>query len=101
MKVLAWVFIGAVAFIATMVTIRTNDNDTAIITGLMATLGWLLFAFFSLSITVYDVNGNPHTTRYPAMAMFGLAMAAPNIYIAITGPLEWIGEQAERSWGVR
>lgn len=93
MKVLAWVFIGAMAFIATLVTIRTNDNDTAIIMGLIGTLAWLLFAYFSMEIVVYDANGSPTTTRYPAMAAFALAMAAPNLYIALTGPLEWLNDR--------
>lgn len=88
MKPIGWIFTGVVAAGATYVSITTENDQIAIISGLIGTVSWLLFAFYSLSITIYDANGSPQTDRYPAAAAWGLVMASPNLYIALTGPLE-------------
>jgi len=98
MIALAWVFLGAIGVVSTYLSLTADNDDLVIITGLIGTLAWLLFAFYALDVTIYDQAGTLHTDRYPAMALFGLAMAAPNLYIAITGPLELMSnrERLER-----
>lgn len=93
MKVLGWLFVGLVGAGASYVTVTTENNQLAIISGLVGFFSWLLFAYLSLAITIYDSNGNPITTRYPAMAAWGLMMAAPNVYVALTGPLELVKDR--------
>lgn len=88
MKPLAWIFIGAIGAGATLISVTTDNDQVAIISGLVGTLSWLLFAYFSLSITTIDQSGTFHTTRYPALAAYGVAMALPNFFVALTGPLE-------------
>lgn len=87
MNELGWVFIGALASVLTFQTLRTEDNTIAIISGLAGTFAWLLFAFYSLQITYYN-GSSTEVQHFPAMAAFGVMMAAPNFYIALTGPLD-------------
>lgn len=101
MKVLAWVFVGFIGACASYISVTTDNDQVAIISGCIGLISWLLFAYFSLSITVYDTNGSPHTTRYPAMALWGLAMAAPNLYVALTGPLEILTDSSQLREEVR
>lgn len=93
MKVLAWVMLGLIAAGFTYLTLTTDNDQLAIISGLVAMFSWLLFGYFALGITIYDQTGTPHTDRYPAMAAYGLMMALPNLYVAITGPLEIIRDR--------
>lgn len=86
MTPLAWVFLGLVALVTTVITLTTTDDQTAIITGLMATTGWALWAYSALNITVYS-QGTLFTESYPSMALFGLLLAVPNLFVALTGPL--------------
>jgi hypothetical protein len=92
MKVLAWIFVGLVGAGATYVTLTTDSDQLAIIGGLIGFFSWGMFAWSALSITVYD-GGTAHTTRYPAMAAYGLMLAAPNLYVALTGPLELVKDR--------
>lgn len=96
MELIGLIFIGVVGFGATLLSVTTDNDEVAIITGLIGTLSWLLFAFFALDVTHYDSNGNPLTTRYPALAVWGVAMAVPNVYIALTGPLHIISDANPR-----
>lgn len=89
MQVLAWIFLGVIALGATYVGLtRPEDDELMLIATAVAALAWLLFAFYALDVTIYDSTGTQQTDRYPAMAVFGLAMAAPNVYVLLTGPLE-------------
>lgn len=92
MKLIGLIFIGVVGFVATLLSVTTDNDEVAIITGLIGTVSWLLFAFFALDVTHFDNSGNAYTTRYPALAAYGLAMAAPNFYVAMTGPLQIISD---------
>lgn len=96
MKLIGLIFIGVVGFGATLLSVTTDNDEVAIITGLIGTVSWLLFAFFALDVTHFDNSGNAYTTRYPALAAYGLAMAAPNFYVALTGPLQIISEKNPR-----
>lgn len=93
MKPIGWIFTGAVAAGATYVTLTTDNDLLAIISGVVGVFSWLLFAYFSLGVTIYDANGAAQTDRYPAMAAWGVMMAVPNIYVALTGPLHLVGDR--------
>lgn len=84
---LTYLFVGLIAAVATFQTIRTADDQVAIISGLIATMAWLLWAYSSLNVIVYDGSSNPIAAAYPSLAAFGVMMAIPNLYIALTGPL--------------
>ena len=101
MKILGWVFTGLVAAGATRLAVTTDNDNIAIVSSSLGLVSWLVFAFFSLSITIYDQTGSPHTDRYPAMAAWGLAMAAPNLYILIEGPLEKVKDRERTTREVR
>lgn len=101
MKLIGVIFIGLVGFGATLLSVTTDNDEVAIITGLVGTISWLLFAFFALDVTHFDNSGNAYTTRYPALAAWGLAMAAPNFYVALTGPLQLVKEQTPTKGEVR
>lgn len=94
MTPLSWVFVGVVGVGATYVTLTTDSDQLAIISGLIGLVTWLLFSFQSLDIVLYE-DGIELTKRYPAMAVWGLAMAAPNLYVALTGPLEIVRDRAQ------
>lgn len=87
---LTWVFLGLVAGAATYVTLSTADDQRAIICGLIGAITWLLFAYAALSVEHVSTDGTVSIHRYPAMVAWGLMMAAPNFYVALTGPLEII-----------
>jgi hypothetical protein len=93
MQLIGLIFIGVVAAAATLLAVTTSDNNVAIVSGLIGALTFLLFAFFALDVTVFDDSGTAQTVRYPALAVWGLMMAAPNAYVALTGPLELIAEK--------
>jgi hypothetical protein len=94
MNELGWVFIGAFAALSTFMTLRTSDNTVAIISGISGTFAWLLFGFYALQITYYS-GGSSFTQSYPAMAVLGVMMAAPNFYVALTGPLDLVTDEPE------
>lgn len=95
MQVLAWLFVGLIGAGATFVSITTTDDQVAIISGLIGVFAWILFAYIALSVTTYDQAGTLHTDRYPAMTAFGLLMAMPNLFVALTGPLEIVRNRDE------
>lgn len=86
MNQLPWLFIGALAACATYISVTTTDDQTGIISGLFGTLAALTFAYHSLAVTVIS-NGSVHVSRYPELAVLGLALASPNLFVALTGPL--------------
>lgn len=93
MQLIGLIFIGVVAAAATLLAVTTSNNEVAIITGLIGGITWLLFAFFALDVTVFDDSGAAQTVRYPALAAWGVMLATPNFYVALTGPLELVAEK--------
>lgn len=85
---LTYLFLGAVAFIVTVLTLTTADDQTAILTGIMGAVSWLLWAYSSLNIVVVDGGGADVAHQYPSLAAFGVVMAIPNLFVALTGPLQ-------------
>lgn len=79
-------FLGIVALVFTGLTLTTADDQTAIISGLLGATTWTLWAYSTLNVTIYS-GGSEFTESYPAFAALGLALAAPNAFVALTGPL--------------
>jgi len=84
---LTWLFIGALAALATAFTLRTADDQTAIMSGLIGMMTWLLWGYSALNVIVYDGSGNALSNSYPALAALGVMLALPNLFVALTGPL--------------
>lgn len=86
MNVIAWVFLGTFAAAWTYLSqTRESDDQLLLISGLIGGFSWLLWSFYALDVT--PVTGGA-VERYPAMAAFGVGIAAPNFYVALRGPLE-------------
>lgn len=83
---LTWLFVGALAMLATALTLRTADDQTAIMSGLAGTITWLLWAYSALNVVTYD-GGSQFTHAYPGLAALGVMLALPNLFVALTGPL--------------
>lgn len=95
MQELTWVFLGVIAAAATYVALSTPDDQRVIIFGLIGFLTWGLFAYGALSVQHVSANGVISIHRYPALTAWGLMMAAPNFYVALTGPLELVRNPRE------
>lgn len=80
------IFLGIVALVATTITLRTADDQLAIIAGLVGTLSWSLWAYSALNVVAVS-GGSEFAYSYPSLAAFGVAMAIPNLFVALTGPL--------------
>jgi hypothetical protein len=83
---ISWLFVGLVASGATLLTLTTSDDQTAILTGLIGTISWALFAYSSLHVVTHS-GGSEFVSAYPSLAAFGVMMAVPNLFVALTGPL--------------
>lgn len=83
----SWIFLGIVALVATVLTLRTADDQLAIIGGLAGTLAWALWGYSALNVITVS-GGTEVAYAYPSMAAFGVAMAIPNLFVALTGPLQ-------------
>lgn len=93
MNLIAWIALGAFASVWSYLSLTRNaDDQLLILSGLIGTIAWLLFAFFSLSVTESS-SGVTTVFRYPSMALFGLMMAAPNAFVALRGPLEVVKDR--------
>lgn len=85
-----WLFTGATAVLVTMRATQDyprREDVRPIVYGSIGFLASLLFAYQSLYVVRLD-QGAEFTTQYPAMAVFGVAVAVVNAYIVISGPLE-------------
>lgn len=81
------IFVGVVALVATTISLRTGDDQLAIISGLAGTLSWSLWAYSTLNVVAVS-GGSEFAYSYPSLAAFGIAMAIPNLFVALTGPLQ-------------
>jgi len=94
----AWLFVGVIAFVWTLLTLaaavwmRTADDTgdaLATIGGVVGFVLWAVWTFGALNITVV---GDSVTYRFshPELAILGVVMALVPGYIALTGPIELI-----------
>lgn len=96
----AWIFIGRIAFVWTVLTVLAAvyvdaDNGTgdglATIGGVVGFVLWGVWSFGALNVAV--VKGGRVSADYfsqPELALIGVAMALVPGYIALTGPIELI-----------
>ena len=92
-----WLFLGAVAFIATYLAITTTQDDVLILFGLIGLLSWGLFGFQSLHVVVSSGGqATAETYTYAPMTIWALAMAVTNGYAVLNGPIA-IVDQRQRA----
>lgn len=90
-----WALIGLTAIVFTLRAANSyprEDDDRAIVYGSVGFVSSLLFAYQSLNVVLYE-GGSTFTHQYPAMALFGVALAMPNLYIVLTGPIAIVGDR--------
>lgn len=83
---LTFLFVGAVATVATALTLWTTDDQLGILTGLIGSIAWPLWSYSALNVVTVSA-GSEFAYQYPALAVFGVLMAVPNLFVALTGPL--------------
>lgn len=89
-----WLFIGAVGFVATYVTLTTSQDDVGIMFGLLGMLSWALFALQSLHVEVLaGGKTDPVSYSYAAVCVWGLALAVANLYVVLNGPIAIIDQR--------
>lgn len=81
-----FIFVGLVALTATAQTLRTADDQLAILSGLIGALSWGLWSYSALDVVIIS-NGTQYAASYPSLAAFGVALVVPNLFVALTGPL--------------
>lgn len=82
----SWIFTGLVATVATVITLQTAEEEVAIASGLIGFFAWLLWGYSALNVVTHS-GGTEFAFQYPSMAVFGVLMAVPNLFVALTGPL--------------
>lgn len=89
-----WLFLGLIAFAATYVTLTTNEDDVAIMFGLVGLLTWGLWSFQSLSVVVWpDGSSSAEIYSYPMFSMWGVAMAVTCLYVVLNGPIALVDQR--------
>jgi hypothetical protein len=87
----AWLFVGAIALAASGVALLTSDDNLAMITGVMGFVGWGIWTFGALNLEVAR-DATVYTYSLPSVAIIGIAVALIPGFIALTGPVEVIGQ---------
>lgn len=95
-----WIFLGVVALVATVMTLRTPDEQLAIIGGLTATITWGVWAYGALDVTTVS-GGTEFAYAYPSLAAVGVVLAIPCLFVALTGPLRIVQDRDQLADDVR
>lgn len=92
----AWLFVGRIAFLWTLVTLagavyvdgadKTGDT-LATVAGSVGVVLWGVWTYASLGITVVD-GTTTYRFEHPELVILGVVMALVPGYIALTGPIE-------------
>jgi len=82
-----WLFVGAVAAVATAGALLTEDDVLAIMAGVIGAVSWGLFSYGSLDVRVVG-DSVTYSFTMASLALFGLMMVIPPAYVALTGPIE-------------
>lgn len=101
MRPLSWAFVGLVALVWSVVAIvgpaLLRDAEQAdllgIVAGVASFLSWALWSYVAFSIRLQSGE----IVSYPAVALFGVAMAIPGAYVALTGPFELLDPDQARA----
>lgn len=99
----AFLFVGVIAFLWTVLTVTaavyvSPDDNTgdglATIGGVVGFVLWGVWTFGTLNVEV--ANGSTvYQFTHPELALLGVAMALVPGYIALTGPIELISRARE------
>lgn len=92
-----WLFMGATALLATGMAMATQTQASAyfdryadpiaIVAGLIGVVTWALLAYGSLNIRVVG-DAVTYSFTQPSVTLWCAIMALPNLYVAVTGPME-------------
>lgn len=92
-----WLFIGATALLTTGMAAATQTQASAyfdryadpiaIVAGMIGLVSWAILAYGSLDLTVVG-DSVTYSFSQPAVTFWCAIMALPNLYVALTGPME-------------
>lgn len=94
----AWLFVGCIAFVWTLVTLLaavyfdpqdSSGDGLSIIAGTIGFVLWGVWTYGTLEISVVS-NGTELTFTHPELTILGVSMALIPGYIALTGPIDLI-----------
>ncbi len=99
----AWLFIGAIAFVWTLVTlvaaayadpVSSQGDGLTIIGGTIGFVLWAVWTYGTLDLEVVS-NGTELTFVSPELTILGVAMSMIPGYLALTGPIDLINRARE------
>lgn len=99
----AWLFVGRIAFLWTVLTVgaasflsgRIGDEDAfATVAGVVGFILWGVWSFGTLNIEVVG-DAVVYEFTHPELTILGIAMALVPGYIALTGPIELVNRFRE------
>ena len=115
MMQLSWLFLGVLAAIATGVAVwiatttsadgeQPPRHDLGVIGGLVGFLAWSLWAYGAFTVHIPDHGGGaPIEVQYPALALFGVALAVLALMATIDHAMSLLNpdesEGLVREWG--
>lgn len=88
-----WLFVGGLGAWFLRMSLFTQDDNVAILAGLVTTASWGLFAYMSLAVEVPAGTQGLVQRSWPAVTYFAIGLALIGAYIALTGPLAAIGRE--------
>jgi len=100
----AWLFVGVVATLATVVAVVTQtqivrvfaDADgVAIVAGTVGFISWGIWTFGTLNIELLTDSGDVVSYTLPSLTMLGIVFAIVPAYIALTGPIEIVSRAVD------
>lgn len=100
----SWLFVGAIAFIMTLVTLgaaafeNPGDDVLTMITGTVGFVSWGVWTFGTLDITVIS-QGTELSFSQPELTFLGIVMALVPGYLALTGPFELVKRARDTEMG--
>ena len=98
----AWIFVGRIAFLWTVLTVLgatyldSADDGLTITGGVIGFVLWGVWTFGALNIEVIQ-GTNTIAFQHPELAVLGVAMALIPGYIALTGPIELVSRYRDAS----
>jgi len=102
----AWLFVGAVAFLWTVVAVTGGvvagaqagrGDGIATVGGVVGFVLWGVWTFGALNVEVVTDSGSTVTMTHPELAIVGVMMALVPGYIALTGPIELVSRYRDAS----
>lgn len=90
----AWLLLGVMAFVWTVLNVLVSSivsaetYDFVIIASTAGMIMWGVWVFAALSGVEVAGDTTVHTFNMAPVALVGLVMVLPNIYLALIGPIE-------------